>query len=178
MSECAHPEEYLEVQEDGSTVCQTCGTVLAEKPSQVAQLAGDEPPPPLGLKHITWNPSAQYASRPYTPEEIELEMMGTIDLLERGTTWLVGADQARYEAKMTFDLERARKLLEAPGRSQEMREAWAMLETESLYREWQRMEIIYKTRERAMHNVRAKLSGLQSIARSVGASLQVGGGYR
>lgn len=187
MSECGHPIDRIELDEDDQTICTVCGMNLDDPGNRevtgviAAGTIQEETPdltPGKGLKHIPWDPNRSYSSRPYTPEEVELEMMGTIDLLERGMQWLVQTDQARYEAKMAYDLGRARKLLDAPGSSAGQREAWAMIETEDLYREWQRLEIIHKTRERALHNVRAKLSALQSIAKSIGSSLNVGGGFR
>lgn len=186
MSECGHPIDSIEV-EDGQTICSKCGLNLDAPENTdpdgvvVAGALDDEDPrtdPGLGLKHITWAPDRTYAARPYTPEEVELEIIGTIDLIDRGTSWLVAADQQRYEAKMAYDLGYARKLLEAPGRSAEQRAAWTTIQTEDLYRDWQRLEIIHKTRERAMHNLRAKLSGLQSVAKNLTASLGVGGGFR
>jgi hypothetical protein len=173
VSGCGHPVEAIDVIDDAA-ICTVCGTNVDHPANSPAIV--DEVPQGGGLRHITWNPDQPYASRPYTPVEVEMEIVATVDLIDRGTTWLVGADEARYQAKMAFDLERARKLLVAPGRSAEQRDAWATVETEELYREWQRLEIIHRTRERAMHNLRAKLSGLQSVSKSISMSLNMGGG--
>src|SRR4051812_40147042 len=95
---CPHPAAARRL-EDGEQVCRACGQVMAPQDRQrivptdrpgttdPTQREGDERSRG-GLRHITWDPANPASSRPYTPEEVELELVDTLDRIERGAGWL------------------------------------------------------------------------------------------
>lgn len=182
---CLHPPSARRLI-DGEQVCLVCGEVVAaEEPAIIARDRPGTTDPTAregsertegGLRHITWDPANPYSSRPYTPEEVELEIADTLDRIERGAGWLTTREEERAAAKLAYELAYAKALLTAPGKSAEMRAAAALVECQDGYGEWQNLELVCRTAREGMHNLRSKLSGLQSILRSASAALGGGGG--
>ncbi len=126
-----------------------------------------------GLRHITTDPDA--SSRPYTPEEVEREIVDTLDRIERGAGFLTTKEEERGAAKLAYDLAYARALLASTARSAEQRNAEATIACAELYQQWQLLELTCRTAREGMSNLRSKLSGLQSVLRSASDAVR---GYR
>jgi hypothetical protein len=47
-----------------------------------------------------------------------------------------------------------------------------------LYEEWQQLELVCRTAREGLHNLRSMLVGLMAVAKSIGAALTGGGGFR
>lgn len=180
---CSHPPSARRLI-DGEQVCLDCSEVV-EGPTQTiipkdrpggvdpTQREGDRSAG--GLKHVDYDPAQVGGPRPYTPDQIEREIVDTLDRIERGAGWLTTQEEKRGAAKLQYELAFARARFASNGRSSEQRNDEAMLECRELYSEWQLLELTCRTAREGMHNLRSKLSGLQSVARSIGVAL---GSYR
>lgn len=171
---CPHPAPSRRLV-DGEQVCSDCWEVVSVPQAIVPRDRPGSTDPTAregdarqtgGLRHITTDPDA--SSRPYTPEEVEREIVDTLDRIERGAGFLTTKEEQRGAAKLEYELAYARALLRATGRSQEQRDAEAMIACEEQYERWQLLELTCRTAREGMHNLRAKLSGTQSVLRSVG----------
>jgi hypothetical protein len=184
---CPHPAPRRRLIEDAQ-VCLDCGQVVeGEEPPLIPRDRPGGADPTAregservtgGLRHITWDPDHPARSRPYTPEEVELEIADTLDRIERGAGWLTTKEEERGAAKMEYQIAYARALLNATGKSEKIREAAALLACRELYERWQVLELTCRTAAEGMHNLRSKLSGCQSVLRSASAALSGGGGDR
>lgn len=168
---CPHPAGDRLRDEDGTQVCAACGAVV-EQPTAEQQAGGSgwiepaEPESGVGvLRHIPWGPG----QRPYTPEDVEHEILDYIARLNSGARFQAAKEQELREAEIAYEINYARKLIDAPGRSEKMRTAWALLQVEE---EWTKVTVlrqVVRTTREGMHTLRQQLTGLQSVARSVGA---------
>jgi hypothetical protein len=175
---CSHPAPDRRLV-DGEQVCSVCWEVVSvpqaivprDRPGTTdpTQREGDARSTG-GLRHITTDPDA--TSRPYTPEEVEREIVDTLDRIERGAGYLTTQEEKRGAAKLEYELAYARALIRSTGRSQEQRNAEAMIACEELYERWQLLELTCRTAREGMHNLRSKLSGTQSVLRSVSDALR------
>jgi hypothetical protein len=184
---CPHPPSERRL-EDGEQLCLACGQVV-EPWERQAIVAKDRPgvtDPTAregdarqtgGLRHIT-GAGLVGGDRPYTPDEVEREIVDTLDRLERGAGFLTTREEQRSAAKMAYEIAFARARFRSDGRSSEQRNDDALLQCLDLYEEWQQLELVCRTAKEGLHNLRAKLSGLQSVLRSIGTALGGGGGYR
>jgi len=182
---CTHPAHARRLI-DGEQVCTLagCGEVLdAPLPAIVPRdRPGVDPTYRLGgtdageggLRHMTYDPRADLATRPYTPDEVERELVDTVDRLERGASWLTTKEEERAAAKLAYELAHARAIFTSKGRSAEQREAEALLATRREYEDWQLLELSCRTAREGLHNLRSKGSYLQTISRSVGDALRGG----
>lgn len=184
---CSHPFPDRRLF-DGQQVCSLCWDVLDEPAPPI--LAVDRPGAadptmrqgdtsdgarPVGLRHVEYVEGQAYATRPYTPEEVELEIVGILSRIERGAGFQTTKIEECAAAKLEYDLAYARALLRTDARSKELREAQAVLACREQYERWKLLELTTKTTAEGMHNLRSMLSGFQSVARSIGAAL---GSYR
>lgn len=134
---------------------------------------------PGGLRHISYDPAApqknadgSITTRPYTPDEVERELVDTMWRIESGAGWLTTKEEERSAAKLAYELAHARAIYESKGRSAEQREAEALLRCRREYEDWQLLELTCKTAREGLHNLRAKGSYLQTVNRSVGDALR------
>jgi hypothetical protein len=179
---CPHPMPDRRLF-DGDQVCMKCGAVL-DLPTP-AIVAVDRPGAtdptmrpgerPVGLRHVSYVDGQAYADRPYTPEQVELEIVGILSRIERGAGFQTTKVEECAAAKLDYDLAYARALINSTARSKELREAQAMLACREQYERWKLLELTVKTTSEGMHNLRSMLSGFQSVARSIGVAL---GAYR
>lgn len=182
---CSHPfpdRRYF----DGQQVCSRCWDVLDDEPTP-AITAVDRPGSadptmreadgarPVGLRHVQYVDGKAYADRPYTPEEVELEIVGILSRIERGAGFQTTVVEELAAARLEFDLAYARAIIRTTSRSKELREAEATLACQEQYERWKLLELKAKTTADGMHNLRSMLSGFQSVAKSIGVSL---GAYR
>jgi hypothetical protein len=119
-------------------------------------------------------------SRPYTPVEVEAQLVDLEGRLERGQHFQRVWEERAYRTKLAFtmayeaDLVRIYEETKAP---QDIRQAQARTENKTLYEDMTLAEMMVRAVRESMHNLRSQLSGYQSIAKSVGASM-TGHGYR
>jgi hypothetical protein len=192
---CPHPEHARRLVEntDGTReqVCSLCWEVLPAQAPVPAIMPKDRPgtDPTMrlggsdlgtgGLRHMTYDPQApakhadgSIASRPYTPDEVERELVDTMWRLEAGAGWLTTKEEERGSAKLAYELAHARAIFTSKGRSAEQREAEALLACRREYEDWQLLELTCKTAREGLHNLRAKGSYLQTVNRSVSDALR------
>lgn len=180
---CPHPPQDRRL-EDGEQLCLACGMpvsgplqpiIAKDRPGgqDPTRREGDERSG--GLRHVNYDPAQQGGSRPYTPDQVEREIVDTLDRIERGAGWLTTKEEERAAAKLSYELAYARSMLGASGRSESMRQAEALNANRELYADWQNLELVCRTAREGMHNLRSKLSGLQSVAKSISAAI---GSYR
>ncbi len=187
--DCPHPApaRRLAPVEGGTVqVCTACGEevprgaqaiVPRDRPGSVdpSQREGDERSQG-GLRHITWNPANPASSRPYTPEEVELELADTLDRIERGAGFWTTKEEQRSAAKLAYELAFARARFTSTAKTVGEREDDALIRCADLYEEWQLLELVCRTAKEGLHNLRSKQSGLQSILRSASEAMRGGGG--
>jgi hypothetical protein len=182
---CPHPAPDRRL-ENGQQVCSRCGEVVQvqqaivprDRPGSVDPTRREGDARSGGLRHITYDPAAPGGPRPYTPDEVEREIVDTLDRIERGAGFLTTQEEKRGAAKMAYELAFARARFNSDGRSAEQRNDEAMLACQELYERWQLLELTCRTAREGMHNLRSKLSGLQTVSRSISSALGGGGGYR
>jgi hypothetical protein len=177
---CPHPMPDRRLY-DGQQVCARCWEVLDAPTPAILPVdrPGAEDPTmrtsdgarAVGLRHVTYVDGQAYADRPYTPEQIELEIVGILSRIERGAGFQTTKVEECAAAKLEYDLAYARALIQSTARSKELREAQAMLTCREQYERWKLLELTVKTTSEGMHNLRSMLSGFQSVARSIGVSL-------
>jgi hypothetical protein len=185
---CPHPpsaRRLADVNGGRVQVCTACGEevpaaqmiVPRDRPGSVdpSQREGDARSG--GLRHITWDPTNPAASRPYTPEEVELELADTLDRIERGAGFWTTQEEKRSAAKHAYELAYARARFRSTARSADQRHDEALITCAELYEEWQLLELTCRTAKEGLHNLRSKQSGLQSILRSA-LDASRGGGFR
>lgn len=183
---CPHPPS-LRRMEDGLQVCRRCGETVdgrrqaiipKDRPGTVdpTQREGDERSTG-GLRHITWDPANPASSRPYTPEEVELELVDTLDRIERGAGYLTTKEEQRSTAKLTYELAYARARFGSHAKTVGEREDDALLQCVELYEEWQLLEMQVRTAKEGLHNLRTKANVLQSILSSIREAMRGGGGF-
>jgi hypothetical protein len=177
---CPHPPSQRRL-EDGEQLCLACQSIV-EPWERQAIIPKDRPgsDPTMrqetasGLRHITV-PRDGDTGRPYTPDEVERELVVIIDRIERGAGWLTTQEEKRAAAKLGYELAFARARYNSDGRSSEQRNDDALLQCRDLYEEWQQLELVCRTAREGLHSLRSMQSGLQTVARSIGTAL---GGYR
>jgi hypothetical protein len=177
---CPHPPSDRRLI-DGEQVCTSCGETV-EAWERQAIVPKDRPgaDPTMreatagGLRHVTV-PQPGDTGRPYTPDQIERELIVIIDRIERGAGWLTTQEEKRAAAKLAYELAYASARWRSDARSAEQRADDALLQCRELYEEWQQLELVCRTAREGLHNLRSMQSGLQTVARSIGTAL---GGYR
>jgi hypothetical protein len=115
------------------------------------------------------------ATRIYTPEELERQILDVVRRIDAGTMYESELIGAAYTTAQAYELANAKALLRAEGGAAKDRQAWALAECEEEFNAMTQAEMMKKVVAAAMHNLRAQLSGLQSVLRSVGASYNTGG---
>lgn len=181
---CSHPMPDRRLF-DGQVVCSACWDVLDEPTPAILPVdrPGAADPTmregdgarPVGLRHVQYDPQQQYLDRPYTPEQVELEIVRILAQLERGAGFLTTKEEELGAARLEYDIAYARALINSTARSKEVREAQAMLACRQLYERRALLDLTVKTARDGCHNLRSMLSGFQSVAKSIGVSL---GAYR
>lgn len=189
---CPHPpsaRRLAEVEGGQVQVCTACGEevtgeerqaiVPRERPGATdpANREGSERSQG-GLRHITWDPANPAASRSYTPEEVELELVDTLDRIERGAGFLTTKEEQRSAAKLRYELEFAHARFTSERRTVGEREDEALLACRDRYEEWQLLELSVRTAKEGLHNLRTKANVLQSVLSSIREALRGGGGFR
>ena len=111
-------------------------------------------------------------SLPYGPADVEHQLLDIAARIERGVHFQRSWEERHYYAKVGFELASARALVDATGGDAATRKAQALLDCEHEYLELMVCETMIKAIRETMHNLRSLQSGYQTVARSVGASMQ------
>lgn len=181
---CPHPPSERRM-EDGEQLCLACHSIVEpwERQSIVAKDRPGATDPTMrqhaaaGLRFVTI-PQPGDTGRPYTPDEVEREMVVVMDRIERGAGYLTTQEEKRAAAKLQYEIAFARARYNSDGRSAEQRNDDALLQCLELYEEWQQLELVCRTAKEGLHNLRSMLVGLMAVAKSIGAALGGGGGFR
>jgi hypothetical protein len=179
---CTHPASARRLVNAGEPprpvqVCTACGEeipgatqviVPRDRPGTTdpTQREGDERSKG-GLRHVTWDPTNPASSRPYTPEEVELELVDTLDRIERGAGYLTTQEEKRSAAKIAYELGFARARFTSEAKTVGGREDEALLACADTYQEWQLLELTVRTAKEGLHNLRTKANVLQSVLSSI-----------
>jgi hypothetical protein len=181
---CPHPPSERRL-EDGVQLCLACGEAVEDWERQ-AIVPRDRPgatDPTMrdatagGLRFVTV-PVPGQTGRPYTPDEVEREMVLLMDRIERGAGYLTTQEEKRAAAKLAYEIAFAKARFRSDARSAEQRNDDALLQCLDLYEEWQQLELVTRTAKEGLHNLRSMLIGLMAVAKSIGAALSGGGGFR
>jgi hypothetical protein len=109
-------------------------------------------------------------TQPYTPADIELQLVSIVARLEQGQHFQREWEIKANAAAVAFELANALAIVQADGRSKEIREAQAKLACREEFITKMTTEATVKAVRESMHTLRSMLSGFQSIGHSVGAS--------
>jgi hypothetical protein len=161
--QCTHPAPDRRLF-DSDQVCMACGAVLdlptpailpVDRPGATdPTMRTEDGARPVGLRHVTYVDGQAYADRPYTPEQVELEIVGILSRIERGAGFQTTKVEECAAAKLDYDLAYARALINSTARSKELREAEAMLACREQYERWKLLELTVRTTSEGMHNLR------------------------
>lgn len=119
--------------------------------------------PPLDTSHVL------------TPDEVTTRITDTVARLERGANFHRRCIEEKYEADLALQMAWARAMNRADGSSADIRKAQATLACEEEITAQSVAELKVKAVAATTHDLRAMLSGYQSVARSVGATYQSAG---
>jgi hypothetical protein len=109
---------------------------------------------------------------PYTPAEIESQLIDLAARLERGVHFQRGWEEQNYRDKLAFELEYNRKLLESERTSADLRKADAIGQCEELFKAKAISDMMVRAVRETMHNLRSLQSGYQTISNSIKSSTQ------
>lgn len=111
----------------------------------------------------------------YTPDEINSHIADCNARIERGANFHRLCIEEKFRTAMEYKFAHARALREARASTVAEREAEAVLACEEAYRAMNDALMRERAVAATMHDVRALLSGYQSVARSVGVTYSAAG---
>lgn len=176
---CPHPAPDRRLV-DGEQWCGACGEVVAgatqaivprERPGVVDPTRREGDARSGGLQFVKV-PVPGNAGRPYTADQVEQEIVVLLDRLERGQGWLTTKEEERAAAQLAFDLAFARARFRSTARSAEQRNDEATLLCRDEYERVKLLDLTCKTARDGLHSLRSSLSALQSVLKSINATMQ------
>lgn len=111
----------------------------------------------------------------YTPVDVERVLVDIERRLEAGQLYQRVWERRLYEVSITHELAWAKAIRASGAGSADMRKADATIECIDSLAAKLEADIMTRAVRETMHNLRSMLSGFQSIARSVGASMTASG---
>jgi hypothetical protein len=108
---------------------------------------------------------------PYTPADVELKILEVLQQGERGERFLREQLARLHQAQHNLDLRYNLAIAKSDARAADQRKAEAWIATERERFEATQAEMLVRALRDNLHNLRAQLSGFQSVARSLGVSL-------
>lgn len=108
---------------------------------------------------------------PYGPADVEHQLIDIAARIERGTHFQREWEERHFRAKTAYELANAHALVNAKGGDAATRKAQALLDCRDEYLELAVCDTMMRAIRETMHNLRSLQSGYQTIARSVGASV-------
>lgn len=122
--------------------------------------------------------SAIDPTKVYTPVDIELQLVDIERRLEQGQLFQRVWEVRQYRTALAFELSWAKAIRSSGASAADMRKADATVECAEELAAKMEAELMVRAVRETMHNLRSMLSGYQSIARSIGASMSVAGAGR
>lgn len=108
---------------------------------------------------------------PYTPADVELKIVEILRQLENSELFLRQQLARLHQATHNYNMRYNLAYRTSDGRSDGQRKADAVLATEREAYEMTEAEMLVRALRDSQHNLRAQLSGFQSVARSLAVSL-------
>lgn len=108
---------------------------------------------------------------PYTPEDVELKIVEILRQLENSELFLRQQLARLHQATHNHDFRYNLALAKSEQRAADQRKAEAWLATEKERHEMTEAEMLVRALRDSQHNLRAQLSGFQSVARSLAVSM-------
>jgi len=108
---------------------------------------------------------------PYTPADVELKIVEILRQLENSELFLRQQLARLHQATHNLDLRYNLAIRKSDARAADQRKADAWIETEKERREATEAEMLVRALRDSQHNLRAQLSGFQSVARSLAVSM-------
>lgn len=108
-------------------------------------------------------------TQPYTPADIELQLVSIVARLEQGQHFQREWEIQANTTAVAYELAYAAAIVQASGAA-DVRKATALLACREEFIAKMQAEALVKAVRESMHTLRSMLSGFQSIGRSVGAS--------
>jgi hypothetical protein len=154
-----------------------------DQPDEAQQVSGvgtalvdqTQPPPPEQvtpparvLQHVR-------SGHVLTPAEIEHDLAAVLEKIDQGFAYQARVERELGDLEHRYSIDYARALASSPAGAADTRKAYAVLHTEDLAAELSVKRVQVKVVRDAMHNLRSMLTGVQSLARSVGASMGAAG---
>lgn len=112
---------------------------------------------------------------PYTPTDIELQLVDIERRLESGQLFQRVWEQRAFDTAKAYKISWAKAMNASNGGSADKREAEVFIAIQAEWMAKAEAEYMVKAVRDTMHNLRSMLTGFQSIARSVAASMSVAG---
>jgi hypothetical protein len=110
-------------------------------------------------------------TRPYTPADVELKIVAILQQLENSELFLRQQLSRLHQATHNYNMRYNLAYKTSDGRSDGQRKADAVLATERESYEMTEAEMLVRALRDSQHNLRAQLSGFQSVARSLAVSM-------
>jgi hypothetical protein len=121
---------------------------------------------PLAARVVVIDPS-----QPYTPQDVEQQLLDIEARLERGMHFQRYWEEAAYAAKMAYTIKAAKARQDAPG-AKDQRDAYVLVRCEAEWREMELADAMVKSMRETMHTLRSLQSGYQTVSRSVSESMR------
>lgn len=103
----------------------------------------------------------------YDSKMVEEHILDVLRRIERGAHYQRVCEEQMFELGMKLEFAKARARPKTRGGAKDQRDAEVLLATEAEYRAYNLAKMKVEAIRNTMHNVRALLSGYQSIARSI-----------
>lgn len=148
-------------------VCMGCRAILEPAPVPVDETGSPVPGADPVLARI---PQIDL-TRVLTPDEAAIHITECVLRLEQGAVFHRVCIEEAFEADRLYQLAHARALVNAKGAA-DQRRAFALLECEAEYTAKSIADMKVKAVAATMHDLRAALSGYQSMSKTVGVTYQ------
>ncbi len=142
------------------------GQMVARQAGTVAYEAAD----PIESTLALIDPTEQY-----TPDDVERHIVDVLARLEMGAKFEREVIGKQYETAQAYELAYQAAVLASEHTSADRRKADAITKCEAELKAKNEAEFLRKAVQATMHNLRAVLTGYQSVSRSVGATYSGGG---
>jgi hypothetical protein len=109
------------------------------------------------------------------PTDVERELVHIVEQLEDGTAKLTEYSERLSQVSMDYEIQWARAMVRADGKSLDQRKAQVLLICEDLFRQKATLEGQVRLIRDCQHDLRAELEAVRSIGASVRSSMFEGG---
>lgn len=113
----------------------------------------------------------------YTPQDVELHILDVLYRLETGALFERETVREAYRTAQEYTIAFETAIHESQQSSADRRKAEATVKTQDQFRAMTEAKMMKEAAKQTMHNLRAVLTGYQSVARSVGSTYDAGGSH-